>query len=128
MRMVLFNVISVIALFSPLFLLFLAWRRLLGKGSPQALPKWRDILSWASLLSVSGLLLVSIGAFLINNCNADLGDWSCVARWRSFTGFVICSSPFMIALSLFGRRGTRIPVALSIIAIVFDCVMVDLMA
>jgi hypothetical protein len=73
-------------------------------------------------------MAVCIVAFLTIPCNVDLGDWSCVARWRSFTRFVIQCSLFVILLALLGRKGTRIPTALAVVAIDFDCLLVDMMA
>jgi hypothetical protein len=123
---VLLDLLSICCMFSPPFLLFFAWKRLLS--APQPTPKWRAILAWGGLLSISALLLTFVVAFLTNNCNADLGDWSCVIRWRSFSGFVIRFSPIMILLALFGRKGTRILGALTVLAIDFDCILVDMMA
>jgi hypothetical protein len=118
--------LSIWCMFSPPFLLFFAWKRVLS--TPQPIPKWRAILDWGALLSISALLVTFVVAFLTNNCNADLGDWSCVIRWRSFAGIVIRSSPVMILLALFGRKGTRILGALTVLAIDFDCILVDMMA
>src|SRR6266850_4087074 len=122
----LFDALSVWCIFSPPFLLFFAWKRLLS--APQPITKWRAILAWGALLSISALLVTFIVAFLMNNCNADLGDWSCVVRWRSFAGLVIRSSPVMILLALFGEKGTQILGALTVLAIDFDCILVDMMA
>ena len=122
------NAISLFAMISPPFLLFFAWKRLLKKDGDHALPKWRSVLAWAALLSVSTLLVTCIVAFFTIPCNVDLGDWSCVDRWRSFTRIVIRTSPLLILLALLGQRGTRILGTLTVLAIDFDCVMVDMMA
>ena len=124
----LFNAISLFAMISPPFLLFFAWKRLLDKDTSQPLPRWRAMLGWAALLSISALLITCVVAFFTIPCNVDLGDWSCVARWRSFTRVVVRGSPFMILLAILGRKGTRILAALTVLAIDFDCIMVDMMA
>lgn len=121
-----FDLLSICCMFSPPFLLFFVWKGLLSASQP--ITKWRAILEWGALLSISALLVTFIVALLTNNCNADLGDWSCVVRWRSFTGLVIRFSPIMILVALFGRKGTRILGTLTVLAIDFDCILVDMMA
>jgi hypothetical protein len=128
MGLFLFNPISLVSMLSPPFLLLFAWIRFLNPRETQSQPRWRTILAWAAILAVSSLMAVCIVAFLTIPCNVDLGDWSGVARWRSFTRFVIQCSLFVILLALFGRKGTRIPTALAVVAIDFDCLLVDMMA
>ncbi len=125
---VIFDIISVCAMLSPPFLLFFAWRGQLDMSATQPLPRWRAIAAWVALLSISVLLVACVVAFLTIPCNVDLGDWSCVARWRTFTRFVIRCSPFMILLALLGRKRMRIFAALTVLAIDFDCLQVDMMA
>jgi hypothetical protein len=120
--------ISLFSLISPPFLLFFAWKRLLRSSGAQPLLRWRAILSWLALLSVSGLLVVCIGAFLTIPCDVDLYGWACVARWQSFTRVIIKIVPIFILLALLGRKGTRILAALSVLAIAYDCLLIDMMA
>jgi hypothetical protein len=123
-----FNVISFLAMTSPPFLLGFAWYGLLRKRECAAASQLRAILAWASLVLVSGLLVAFVVAFLMDRCNADLGNWSCVIRWRAFTRIMLRITPFAIVLAFLGRRGTRILAALAAAAIAYDCVLVDMMA
>jgi len=123
-----FNVISLLAMIPPPFLLGFAWYRLLRKSESPPLPRWRAILAWVAVLSVSGLLVTFVVGFLTIPCNVDLGDWSCVVRWRAFTGVIVKITPAAILLAFLGRKGTRIPTALAALAIAYDCIQVDMMA
>ena len=74
------------------------------------------------------LLVICVVKFLGNNCNADAGDWSCVIAWRSFARWVTRTAPFFLILAFFGAKRTRILTLVSIVAIVFDVTLVDMMA
>lgn len=123
-----FSAISLLAMLSPPFLLGFAWCRLLRRKESPQLSRSRVILAWGAVLFVSGLLIAFIVEFLGYRCNADLGDWSCVIRWRAFAGFMVRITPLAILLAFLGRKGTRIPTALAALAIAYDCVLVDMMA
>ena len=123
----LFNIVSYFCVFSPPFLLGFAWAGFLKRDtSPQA--KWHRILGVVNLCAVTALLVVCVVKFLGNNCNADAGDWSCVIEWRSFAGWVMRIAPFLLVLAILGARRTRILTFLSVVAIVFDVILVDMMA
>jgi hypothetical protein len=128
MGRLLFSILSLVAMISPPFLLGFAWYKLLRKREWTSLPRLRAILAWASLVTVSGLFAAFVVAFLTYGCNADLGDWSCVIRWRAFARSMLRITPFAILLALLGRKGTRILTALAAAAIAYDCVLVDMMA
>src|ERR1700738_4394043 len=120
------NVLGFISLFSPPFLLGFTWKRFFEPHESQSQPKWRTILAWLALLSVSSPMAACIGAFVTNHCNTDQGDWSCVVRWESFTRFVLRSTPVLIVLGFLGRKGTQIFAVLSVLAMAFDCVLIDM--
>ena len=122
-------VVGLVSLFSPPLLLFFAWKRFFQSKDGESQPRWRSVLAWLALLSVSGLLAVCIWATAtIPSCNVDLGDWSCVVRWRSFTRSVLRTAPILIFLAFLGRKGTQILAALSVLAISYDCLVIDMMA
>jgi hypothetical protein len=123
----LLTILSVFSVFSPPVLIGIAWVRFLNP-EVKSQPKWRSILGTANLLAVSVLLSVSILKLLGNNCNADAGDWSCVIAWRSFAGSIVRLAPFFLVLAILGARRTRILTFISVLAIVFDVILVDMMA
>jgi hypothetical protein len=55
-------------------------------------------------------------------------NWASVAIWRSFTGDVVVIAPLLVLLAILGRKRTRILSVLLIIAVVLDCIAVDMMA
>jgi hypothetical protein len=123
----LFNILSAFSVFSPPILLVIAWVRFLEPKARRERPKWRQVLGAANLLLVSVLFSVCVVKFFGNHCNADAGDWSCVIAWRSFTSAIIRSAPFFLALAVLGARRTRILTFVSVLAIVFDVILVDMM-
>lgn len=123
----LLNILSIFTVFSPPILLGIAWARFLKREAVGEQPKWRHVLGAANLLAVSLLLGVSIVKFFGMRCNVDSGDWSCVVAWRSFTRLVVLSAPFLLALATLGAKRTRILSFVSILAIVFDVMLVDTM-
>jgi hypothetical protein len=126
-----FNVLAAICLISPPFLVCWLWVRFVRRGHQhdgQQRPKWRFVVEWGAILAVSVFLVTCAVAFLTIPCNVDLQGWECVAKWRSFTGYVVRLTPFLLVLAAFGRKGTRIVSALLIFATMFDCIMVDMMA
>jgi hypothetical protein len=125
--MFLLTVFSVAAFFSPPFLLFFAWNRLVQPSQTGVQAKWRRVLDWVSLPVVSALWVAFLAMFFTNNCNADRGDWSCVGRWLSFAGPVVRGTPVLILLGILGTARVRIFVVLCSLAIAFDCVLVDMM-
>jgi hypothetical protein len=125
---VFFNALSLLAMIAPPFLLGFAWCALLRKRECGSVLRLRAILALAPLVSVSALFAAFVVAFLMDRCNADLGDWSCVIRWRAFASLVLKITPFAILLAFLGRKGTRILTALAAAAIAYDCVLVDMMA
>ena len=124
----LFNVVSLISLFSPPFLAFFVWKKFLQSTAELERPRWKTIVEWIAILSVSGFFVVCVIAFLTIPCDVGRYGWGCVARWRSFSGSVVRVTPLFVILAALGRRGTRILSVLWIIAVNFDCLMVDMMA
>jgi hypothetical protein len=121
------NLVGLVSLLSPPFLAFFAWRRFLK--SPIQRQTWVKItIDWVAIVSVSGLSVVCLIAFFTIPCDVDRFGWGCVARWRSFSAVVVRLSPLFIALGAVGRKGTRILSILWVIAVNFDCLMVDMMA
>lgn len=123
----LLTILSVFSASSPPVLLGIAWVRFLNPEA-KSQPKWRRILGAANLLAVSVLLSICVVKFLGNNCNADAGDWSCVIAWRSFAGSIVRLAPFFLVLAILGAKRTRILTLISVMAIVFDVILVDMMA
>jgi hypothetical protein len=123
----LLTILSVFSVFSPPVLIGIAWVRFLAPEA-KSQPKWRRMLGAANLLAVSVLLSVSVLKFLGYHCNADAGDWSCVIAWRSFAGSIVRLAPFFLVLAILGARRTRILTFISVLAIVFDVILVDMMA
>jgi hypothetical protein len=113
---------------SPPILLGIGWVRFLKPEARSERSKWRNVLGAANLLAVSVLLGVCVVKVLGNHCNTDAGDWSCVAVWRSFAGSIVRSAPFFLALAILGAKRTRILTFISVLAIVFDVILVDMMA
>lgn len=124
----LLNIVSVLSLLSPPILLGIAWFRFLNSEARIERPKGRRVLGAANLLAVSALLSICVVKFLVSNCNADAGDWSCVIAWRSFSRSVVRLAPFFLALAILGAKRTRVLTLISVLAIVFDVVLVDMMA
>jgi hypothetical protein len=123
-----FNFLSLLSLLSPPFLAFFAWKKFLESSNAQERPQWKTVVDWVSLLSVSGLFVVCVVAFLTIPCDVDLHGWACVAKWRSFSAHVVRTTPIFVLLAASGRKGTRILSVLWILAVNFDCLMVDMMA
>jgi hypothetical protein len=124
----LLSILSVFSVFSPPVLLGIAWVRFLKHEAMRERPNWRHTLGAANLLAVSVLFGVCVVRFFGNNCNADAGDWSCVIAWRSFAGSIVRLAPFFLVLAILGARRTRILTFISVLAIVFDVILVDTMA
>jgi hypothetical protein len=120
-------ILGIFSVISPPVLIALAWVRFLDPEA-KSQPKWRRILGAANLLAVSVLLSFSVLKFLGYHCNADAGDWSCVIAWRSFAGSIIRLAPLFLILAILGARRTRILTFISVLAIVFDVILVDMMA
>jgi hypothetical protein len=127
-EMWLLNILSAFSVFSPPVLLGIAWVRFLKPEAMRERPKWRNILGTANLLAVSVLFGVCLVKFFGNNCNADAGDWSCVIAWRSFAGSIVRVAPLFLVLAILGAKRTRILTFISVLAIVFDVILVDMMA
>ena len=126
--MILFNVISIFCMLSPPVLLGIAWARFLETNEADAQPKWRHIVGALSLTVISALLVFCVVKFFGHRCDAGAGDWSCVIEFRSFAGIVLCLTPIFLALAMVGVRRTRIWSGASVIAIAFDCILIDMMA
>ena len=124
----LFNAVSLVSLLSPPFLAFFVWKIFLQSPTHLEKPQWKTIVEWIAILSASGLFVVCVIAFLTIPCDVGRYGWGCVARWRSFSGGIVRVTPFFVILAALGRRGTRILSVLWIIAVNFDCLMVDMMA
>jgi len=126
--MILFDLLAIFAVFSPPFLLGFAWFYFFSRNNVSQQPKWRLILGAVNFSAVSVLLVIFVVKFLRNNCNADAGDWSCVIAWRSFAASIMRLAPLLLVLSLLGVKRTRVLAFISVLAIVFDVVLVDMMA
>ena len=124
----LLDILSVLFVFSPPILLGIAWVRFIKPEARSKRPKWRNVLGAANLLAVSVLFSVFVVKFFGNHCNADAGDWSCVIAWRSFAGSIVRLAPFFLVLAILGAKRTRILTFISVLAIVFDAILVDMMA
>jgi hypothetical protein len=125
--MLLFNAIGALCMFSPPFLAFFVWKNFFAPHI-QDTPKWRTVLDWIAVLSVSGLFVVCLIAFFTIPCDVGRYGWGCVAKWRSFSAGVVRLTPVFLMLAAFGRKRTRILSFLWVVAINFDCLMVDMMA
>jgi hypothetical protein len=123
-----FNFLGLLSLVSPPFLAFFVWRKFLKTSDIQERPRWKTVVDWVAVLSVSGLFVVCVIAFLTIPCDVARLGWSCVAKWRSFSGLVVRSTPLFLLLATVGRKGTRILSMLWVLAVNFDCIMVDVMA
>lgn len=123
-----FNFFGLLCLISPPFLAFFVWRKFLKSPSHHQKVNWKIAIDWISVISVSGLSVVCLIAFLIIPCDVDRFGWECVARWRTFSAVVVRLTPPFLILGAVGRKGTRILWVLWVIAVNFDCLMVDMMA
>ena len=121
------SLLGLLSFFSPPFLIALIWRNFL-KHSENPLPVWKALLHWVSIVSVSSFFAVCLTALLTVPCDVATFGWGCVARWQSFTGIVVRSTPLFILLGALGRNRTRILSMLLVIAVGFDCVMIDIAA
>jgi hypothetical protein len=122
-----FNLFGFLSLVSPPFLAFFVWFKFLKAKSLPERPHWKTVVDWTAILSVSGLFAVCVIAVLTIPCDVDRMGWACVARWRSFSTVVIRLTPLFLVLAAAGRRGTRIMSVLWVLAINFDCIMVDVL-
>jgi hypothetical protein len=123
-----FNFFGLLFLISPPFLSFFVWRQFLKSPISQQRFNWKTAIDWVAVLSVSGLFVVCLVAALAIPCDVDRFGWECVGRWRSFSGVVVRLTPVFLTLAVVGRKGTRILSILWVIAINFDCLMIDMMA
>ena len=85
-------------------------------------------MAWLAILSATAFFFVFLAAFLLIPCNVETFGWSCVVKWDLFTKYALLAVPALICLTPFGRKGTRIPTALLILAVAYDCVGVSAMA
>jgi hypothetical protein len=85
----------------------------------------KTVVDWMVLLSVSGLFVVCILAVLTIPGDVDRFGWSCERKWRSFSGLVVRLAPWFLLLAAAGRKGTRILSILWVLAVHFDCLMID---
>jgi hypothetical protein len=126
-----FSVLATLCLISPPFLVCWLLVKFVQRGRQrdgQQRPKWRFVVEWGAVIAVSIFFVACVVAFFAIPCNVDVQGWECVAKWRSFTGYVVRLSPVLLVLASFGRKGTRIISALLVLATAFDCVLVDMMA
>jgi hypothetical protein len=123
-----FNFLGLLSFFSPPFLAFFAWKKFLEPSNAHEKHRWKALVDWIALLSVSGLFVVCVVAFLTIPCDVGLYGWACVAKWRRFSGYVVRTTPIFVLLAAIGKKGTRILSVLWVLAINFDCLMVDMMA
>ncbi len=122
-----FNILGYVCMLWPPFLLAFAWAAFFERDDPPQ-AKWRRIVGAMNLCSVSAFFIVCVLKFLGNTCNADAGDWSCVIAWRAFVGWIVRVAPFLLVLAILSARRTRLLTFFSVVAIVFDVILVDMMA
>jgi hypothetical protein len=116
-----FDALSVISFFSPPFLLASARTKLFSRSDAPPLGRWKAILGWVPVLSITTLLIACIVMFSTYQCNADQGDWSCVIRWENFTRIVVRATPVFLIL-----KALELCVV-SVLAIAFDCILIEMM-
>lgn len=122
-----FYFLSLLSLVSPPFLAFSVWMKFLKARDVQGGTRSKTEADWMALLSASGLFVVCIIAVLTIPSDVDRFGWSGVRKWRSFSGLVVRSAPLFLLLAAAGRKGTRILSILWVLAVNFDCLMVDVL-
>src|SRR6476661_6110228 len=100
-----FNFLGLLSFISPPFLAFFAWKKFLEPSPAHEKPRWKTWVDWIALLSVSGFFVVCVVAFLTMPCDVDLYGWACVAKWRSFSGYILRITPIFLLLAAMGRKG-----------------------
>ncbi len=121
------NIVGILSFFSPPFLAFFVWRNFLKPAANQQLT-WKIWLDWTAVVCTSGFFLVCLVAAAVIPQDVQKDNWASVAIWRSFTGDVVVIAPLFVLLAILGRKRTRILSVLLIIAVVLDCIAVDMMA
>jgi hypothetical protein len=121
------NIVGFLSFFSPPFLTFFVWRNFLKPAANQQ-PTWKVWLDWTAVVCTSGFFLVCLVAAVVIPQDVQKDNWASVAIWRSFTGNVVRIAPLFLFLAILGRNKTRLFSVLLIIAVVLDCVAVDMMA
>lgn len=122
------NSIFFLAFLSPPFLGFFAWKNFLKPFDAPGQITWKAYVEWFAIIGTSLFFLVClVGAFVIPQ-DVTKDNWASVAKWRSFTGAVIRIAPALLFLAVCGRKGTRLLSSFWIVAVVIDCIAVDMMA
>jgi hypothetical protein len=125
---ILYDAISIIAFLSPPFFCFFVWRNFLRLGNLSEQPAWKTGIDWLAVVSTTMFFLVCLFAAILIPQDVAKDNWASVAKWRNFTAWVIRIAPVFLVLALFGRRKTRLFSFLWIVAVVIDCISVDMMA
>ena len=82
-------------------------------------------MAWVAILSATAFFVVALVGFLVLPCNVDRLGWACFAKWNTFAKYVVRAAPAFVCLALFARKGTRIQLALSVVAVAYDCILVS---
>jgi hypothetical protein len=121
------NTIGFVAFLSPPFLAIFVWKNFLKPQATQQ-PAWKFYLDWTAVVCTSGFFLVCLIAAIVIPQDVAKDNWASVAVWRTFTGHVIRIAPLFFLLAILGRKKTRLLSILLIIAVVLDCIGIDMMA
>ncbi len=120
------SVVGILSFFSPPFLAFFVWRNFLKPAANQA--TWKIWLDWTAVVCTSGFFVVCLVAAFVIPQDVRKDNWASVAIWRSFTRDVLVIAPLFVLLAILGRKKTRILSVFLIVAVVLDCIAVDMMA
>jgi hypothetical protein len=119
------NSILFAAMISPPFLVFFTWKKFLNPPQPSG---WKIYLDWLAILCTSVFFLVCLIAAFVIPQDVAIDNWASVAKWRTFSGAVVRVSPIFLVLALAGRKKTRLLSIFWILAVVLDCLAIDMMA
>jgi len=123
-----YDAISFLAFFSPPFFCFFVWRNFLKSENQSDRPAWKTRIDWLALICTTTFFLVCLLAAIFIPQDVAKDNWASVATWRNFAAWVIRIAPVFLILALCGRRKTRLLSFLWIVAVVIDCIAVDMMA
>lgn len=98
-----------------------------AESSSEQLP-WKIGIDWIAVISTTSFFLVCLAAAILIPQDVAKDNWASVAKFRNFTAGVIRIAPLFLVLALLGRKKTRLLSFLWIVAVVIDCIGVDMMA
>jgi hypothetical protein len=122
------NTILLLAFLSPPFLCVLVWRNFIGTQRSADQPGWKVVLDWLAIVCTTIFFLTCLIAAMVIPQDVMKDNWASVAKWRDFTKSVVRIAPAFLILALCGRKRTRLCSFLWIVAVVIDCLAVDMMA